>query len=97
MSTGMFTPEQRQRLEGRVLTMVCRQRGLPAHFGRGFDELPAELLEDCRDSLVRAPDREELLRALGSTIKLLLTASGEVPELAARVGPELNRLVTPWA
>jgi hypothetical protein len=79
-----------------ALTMACRQRGLPVHYGRGFDDLPAELLAGYREALVRAPEREELLRALGSTIELLLAAAAEAPELAAAVAPELKKLAAAW-
>jgi len=79
-----------------ALTMECRQRGLPAHFGRGFDDLPEELRDGYREALVRAPEREELLKALERTVDVLINASEEADELATAVAPDLWKLTRSW-
>jgi hypothetical protein len=45
------------------LSLAARRRDLPATDGRGFDRLPADLLETFAPSLVTSVDRQELLRA----------------------------------
>jgi hypothetical protein len=62
-------------LRDHALELACLERGLPGSYGRGFDALPPELLDE--GALVRSLDRDELLRALRATVALL-----------ARVDPE---------
>jgi predicted nucleotidyltransferase len=76
------------------LTLACLHRGLPTGFGRGFDELPADVLEAFGDGLVRSLDRDELLRALAVVVEGLLRQTADVPELAATVEPQLRRLAS---
>ena len=79
-----------------ALSLACRRRGLPAYYGRGFDELPAEVRGSFTDGLVRSLDRDELLRALGSAIAGLRREAGEVQELADKVEPQLRALAAVW-
>ncbi|HTL30825.1 MAG TPA: hypothetical protein VL282_16460 [Tepidisphaeraceae bacterium] len=55
-----------------ALSLACRRRALPAVYGRGFDDLPADVLESFRGTLVTSLTRDELLRALGEVIDGLL-------------------------
>ena len=55
-----------------ALSLACRRRGLAAYHGRGFDDLPADVREAFKSTLVTSLEREELLRALNSTIERLL-------------------------
>lgn len=75
-----------------ALSLACRRRGLPARYGRGFDELPADVRESFKDTLVRSLQRDELLRSLCSAIAGLLREADEVQESAARIGPHLREL-----
>jgi hypothetical protein len=69
-----------------ALNLACVQHGLPARHGRGFDELPAEVLARFDGALVRSLDRDELLRALRCAVDgLLQTVGRELPELRALV------------
>ena len=77
-----------------ALALACLQRGLPAAFGRGFDDLPAAVLQDFEGGLVGSLDREELLRALEVVVSGLLRHAGEARELAAQVEPQLRALVS---
>jgi hypothetical protein len=79
-----------------ALSLACRRRDLPAYFGRGFDELPAEVRDGFRPALVRSPERDDLLRALGAAIAGLLLEAQDVPELAAKVTPQLRELTAAW-
>jgi hypothetical protein len=75
-----------------ALGLACRRRGLPAHYGRGFDALPDSVRQAAAGALIGALDRAELLRALGNAIELLLGEVEEVPELASKVQPHLRQL-----
>jgi hypothetical protein len=75
-----------------ALSLACRRRGLPAHFGRGFDQLPDDVREVALRALPRTLHREELRRTLSCAIDLLLKEAEEVQELAERVRPQLRQL-----
>jgi hypothetical protein len=75
-----------------ALALACRRRGLPARYGRGFDDLPAELRGVFRNALVGSLDRAELQRALASAVARLLDEAEEVKVFAAKVEPQLRRL-----
>jgi predicted nucleotidyltransferase len=77
----------------RALTLACLERGLPAGYGRGFDDLPAEVLAEVEEGLVRSLDAAELLRALEVVVRALVRRSAGVGELAAKVEPQLRELV----
>lgn len=79
-----------------ALSLACRRRGLPAYYGRGFDDLPAEVRNLFLGALVTSLERDELLRALGCAINGLLHEVDEVRELAAKVEPQLCQLMVAW-
>jgi hypothetical protein len=79
-----------------ALSLACRRHGLQTANGRGYDDLPPEILNAHAGSLVTSLERDELLRALGSAIKGLLSEAGEVKELAAKLEPQLQMLITSW-
>jgi hypothetical protein len=76
-----------------ALSLACRRRGLPGHYGRGFDALPEAVRRVAAGGLIRSLDRAELLRALGCAIDLLLNESGDVRDLALKVQPHLRELM----
>src|SRR2546426_12368688 len=47
-----------------ALSLACHHRGLNTSYGRGFDDLPQEVLDSFADTLVSTLDREGLLQAL---------------------------------
>ena len=75
-----------------ALSLACRRRGLPAYYGRGFDDLPAGVRDAFRNSLVCSLDPHELNRALESAIVGLLQETDQVEALAAKVGSQLREL-----
>lgn len=77
-----------------ALSLACRRRGLRTTHGRGFDDLPAGVLELFSDALVRSVEREDLVRALENAVAGLLRESAEVPDLAARVEAQLRALTS---
>lgn len=72
-------------LREEALMLTCRRLGLELSEARGFDKLPPERLAQARLTLVHSPERDELLRALGAGIDLLLGETGDVPDLAVQV------------
>jgi hypothetical protein len=75
-----------------ALSLACRRLGLAVPYGRGFDDLPAEVRDRLKGALVTSLEREELLRALGCAVEGLLREGNEVSELAAKVEPHLREL-----
>jgi hypothetical protein len=78
-----------------ALSLACVRRKLPAHHGRGFDDLPFDLQALLNEALVTSLGRPALLRALGRTVELLLKESAEMEELPARIRSELRNLAAP--
>jgi hypothetical protein len=79
-----------------ALSLACRRRGLAAVYGRGFDDLPAEVKDIFAKGLVASLEREELLRALRCVIEGLRNETAEVQELAVKVEPQLRELMLAW-
>jgi hypothetical protein len=75
-----------------ALTLACYRLGLELSEARGFDKLPSELLAQARATLVHSVDRDELLRALGAAVELLLHEADDVRDLAAKVQAQLRDL-----
>jgi hypothetical protein len=77
-----------------ALALACRRRGLDQREGRGYDELPPEVLARYASSLVRSLEPQELLRALASVVDALLQEAEEAREMAARVETQLRGLTS---
>ena len=75
-----------------ALALACHRGGLAVAHGRGFDDLPQDVLAQFDDTLVRSLKAEELRRALSSAVSGLLRESAEAAELAARVEAQLSEL-----
>ncbi len=73
-------------LRDHVLALACLRHKLATAHGRGFDQLPAEVLEAFGGAVVRGLDRGELTRAFRAAVDLL---AGEIrwvdAELAERI------------
>jgi hypothetical protein len=75
------------------MSLACRRLGLPAHYGRGFDDLPDEVRRGFADALVSSVQREELIRGLHSAVEALLREGEEAGDLPAKSGPQLREFV----
>jgi hypothetical protein len=73
-----------------ALSLACLRLGLPAHHGRGFDDLPDSVRQSLADAIVRSLDRVELLRAMATAVEGLLREGSEAGDLAAQVEPRLR-------
>jgi len=78
-----------------ALAMACLQRDLPARFGRGYDDLPSEVLETFASTLIGTLTRRSLFTALDAALEGLLGQANDVRELASRIGPQLRELASP--
>ncbi|MCI0551258.1 MAG: hypothetical protein L0287_09905 [Anaerolineae bacterium] len=79
-----------------ALAIVCHRHALPVSYGRGFDQLPPDVLEPFKSSLVSSLERDELLRALKAAVNGLLRESVEGQELATKVELQLRELTLEW-
>ena len=73
-----------------ALALACRRRGLKAWYGRGYDDLPADVLDE--RMLVRSLQKEALLQALERAIDALLREADEARDLASKVDRWLRQL-----
>ena len=80
-------------LRHNAMTLACRRRGLPAYYGRGFDELPEDVRRRSADAVVRSLERAELLRALREAIETLLREGEEAGDLSATIAPRLRAFI----
>src|ERR671935_78366 len=55
-----------------VLALACVRHGVPAHQGRGLDDLPPDVTRPLAESLVRSLDAAEIKRAFAATTDALL-------------------------
>jgi hypothetical protein len=62
-----------------ALTLACRHRDLESREGRGYDRLPAEVLDLSARSLLGTLTVENLDRALAAVITLLVHEAGDLP------------------
>jgi hypothetical protein len=75
-----------------ALALACHHRGLQTSYGRGFDDLPVEILEPFANALVGELSRDRILNVLGKTVDDLLFNSQDVRELASKLEPQLREL-----
>lgn len=80
-----------------TLSLACLQRGLSPSYGRGFDQLPADIRDQVSSTLVGSLDSDSLRTALSATVSMLLTQSSRIPDIAAPVEPQLRMLTASWA
>ena len=66
-----------------ALALACHRRDLPTSYGRGFDELPEQVLAGFEGGLPRSLDRDELLRALRVSVDGLAREAGELADPVA--------------
>lgn len=76
-----------------ALSLACRRRNLSPFYGRGFDDLPADVRNRFVDALPTSLERETLLAALRSAVDGLLAEAIDLPETVAKIGPRLRELI----
>jgi hypothetical protein len=76
-----------------ALALACIRHGLPAAHARGIDQLPKEVTEPFKDSLVRQLDAADLWRAFRAAISGLLSELERADaDLAGRLKEPLRDL-----
>jgi hypothetical protein len=82
-----------QGLRDQVITLACLRFSLPAHQGRGVDQLPGPYQATLEDTLVPKLCHEALVLAFTSTINLLLDEVDHIDStLAQKLRPPLVEL-----
>jgi len=79
-----------------ALALACRLRDLEPAVGRGFDDLPSDVLAPMEAALVRSLERAELMRALNRAIDCLLAVADASRELATGIEGQLRDLTQEW-
>jgi hypothetical protein len=80
-----------------TLSLACLERNLSPHYGRGFDQLPAEVQMQAQQALVKSLDRAELLRALACVVDGLLHEARQITGNPPELEPHLLVLTVPWS
>jgi hypothetical protein len=70
-----------------ALALACIRHGFPSVHGRGFDQLPSEVVDQFEGSLIRQLDVGELTRAFGVALSGLLN---EIQSVDARLAARLR-------
>jgi hypothetical protein len=78
-----------------ALAVACLRHQLPTAFGRGFDDLPADVLAPFADARVRSLERDELLRALVDAVEGLLRDADGTGEVATKAAPRIRAWLPP--
>lgn len=77
-----------------AITLACLRHQLPAHEGRGVDDLPADLRQRIAETLVRELDDTELRRAFAMSVNILLDEAQRVdPDREQRLRGVVHELV----
>lgn len=77
-----------------TISLACLRNGLPAHQGRGVDDLPTDLIEVLPAMLVRSLEPTEMTRAFDAVMKMLLDETSHVDaSLADRLSVPIDELV----
>jgi hypothetical protein len=80
-----------------ALGMACARLGLVGAYGRGFDQLPAEVLAQAGEALVPSLDKVSLSHALAGAIALLVSEAAQVAPLDRVLEERLRLLTCSWA
>lgn len=68
-----------------ALKLACQSRGLNIDYGRGFDDLPQNILDLFKDSFVKKLNKKEIIRSIQAIISGLEGISEEVKELSVKL------------
>src|SRR5947209_8666579 len=69
-----------------ALSLACLDRSLKTTYGRGFDDLPSDILKPVAGALVGSLQKTELIRALGKSVDVLL----QIPKMFLSLSRDLD-------
>jgi predicted nucleotidyltransferase len=78
----------------RTLALACIRRNLESAHGRGYDDLPTDVLDPMRRTLVSSLEPVALLEALRTVVDALLRESVDLGEPATKAGRSLREWVS---
>lgn len=73
-----------------ALQLACLRRGLPTRFGRGIDDLPADVVSRYEATIPSSLDLDELLRTLERSVDCLLDEALDLVDVAASAEPRIR-------
>jgi hypothetical protein len=76
-----------------ALALACHRRGLPTSYGRGFDDLPVDVLEKFKNTFAKSLDKNELRRTLTRVVEGLLSETEEAQDLTDKIELQLRELI----
>jgi len=76
-----------------ALTLACRQRGLSASYGRGFDDLPVEVRARFVGALPSSLERDSLMAALKVAVDGIMQEARDLPGSVDKVETRLRELI----
>jgi hypothetical protein len=76
-----------------ALMLACLRRGLPIRFGRGLDDLPADVLGAFAGALVGELSAGALMNALRVAVDGLLRESAQIVPASEKVAPDVRGLL----
>jgi hypothetical protein len=77
------------------LSLACRRHGLASSYGRGFDDLPAEVRARFAGGLSASLERDALLAVLNVVAEAVIKEARDLPDGAPKVEMLLRELVPP--
>lgn len=81
-------------MRDQVVFLACLRNSLPAHDGRGADDLPRDVRQLIADAIPRALDQPELIRTFGAATDALLFEARQLdPAQASALEEPLRELV----
>ena len=78
-----------------ALSLACRRRGLSPFYGRGFDDLPANVRETFTRALPASLQREDLWAALCAALNGMLHEAADLQDSLKKIEPRLRELMQP--
>lgn len=75
-----------------ALKLACLANGLNPDYGRGFDDLPDEILSLFKNSFVSEPNQKEISRVIKNIINALPNISDKVAKLSEQMRYTLSEL-----
>ena len=80
-----------------ALSLACRRRGLASSYGRGFDDLPAEVRARFASGLSVSLEPDALLAALHVVVEAVIEEARDLPAGAPKIEMHLRELVSSQA
>lgn len=75
-----------------ALKLACQSRGLNTEYGRGFDDLPENILDLLRNSFIKELNKEEIVRCIQIIVSGIPAISETINEYYVKMSGTINEL-----